>query len=60
MIEAGIGRSIVTTMKAAGYPEREVLMAHPLASISNRYEGRAEYVGQTSEASRAANRLLSR
>jgi hypothetical protein len=31
MTEATIGFSIVTTKKAAGYPECEALTAHPLA-----------------------------
>jgi hypothetical protein len=54
MTEAMIGRTIVTTKKAAGYPECEAPTAHPLASFSKRCVGGAEYVGQTSEASRAA------
>jgi hypothetical protein len=58
MTEASIGHCIVTTKTAAGYPECEALTAHPLALFSKRCDGGAEYVGQASEASRAANRLL--
>jgi hypothetical protein len=49
MTEARIGLSIVTTKTAAGYPECEVLTAHPLAWFSKRCAGGAEYVGQTSD-----------
>jgi hypothetical protein len=35
MTEASIGLSIVTTKKAAGYPECEALTAHPLAGSAS-------------------------
>jgi hypothetical protein len=59
MTEARIGFSIVTMTMAAGYPECEALTAHPLALFGKRCDEGAEYVGQTSEARRAANRLFS-
>jgi hypothetical protein len=54
MTEARIGCSIVTTTTAAGYPECEALPARLLALLSKQRDGVAEYVGQASEASRAA------
>jgi hypothetical protein len=54
MTEARMDLSIVTKKKAAGYPECEAPTAHPLALLSKRSDGGAEYVGQASEASRAA------
>jgi hypothetical protein len=58
MTDATIGLSIVTTKTAAGYPECKAPTAHSLASSKQCDEG-AEYAGQTSEARRAANRLIS-
>jgi hypothetical protein len=48
----------VTTTKAAGYPECEAVTAHPLAWLSKRCEGGAEYVGQTSDSESGGNALL--
>ena len=42
MTEARMDLSIVTTMKAVGYPECEALTAHPLALFGKRCDGGAE------------------
>jgi hypothetical protein len=60
MTEARIGLSIVTTMKAVGYPECEDLTAHPLARFSKRCDGGAAYVGQTSDSESCAQPVVGR
>ena len=42
MTEARMDLSIVTMMKAVGYPECEALTAHPLALFGKRCDGGAE------------------
>jgi hypothetical protein len=57
MTEAMLGRSIVTPTIAAGYPECEDPTAHPLAR-SKWCDGRAEYVGQSSDCESSRNEWL--
>jgi hypothetical protein len=58
MTEARIGFSIVTTTKAAGYPECEAQTAHPLALFSMRCDGRAEVRRADERSESGSNGLL--
>jgi hypothetical protein len=59
MAEAMIGCSLVTTRKAAGYPECEALTAHPLALFSERCDDGAEVRRADERSERARNGLFS-
>jgi hypothetical protein len=58
MTEARIYFSIVTAMKATGYPECEALTAHPLAWFSKRCDGRAEVRRADERSESGSNELL--
>jgi hypothetical protein len=58
MTEARIYFSIVTAMKATGYPECEALTAHPLAWFSKRCDGRAEVRRADERSESGSNALL--
>jgi hypothetical protein len=52
--------SIVTTRKAAGYPECEALTAHPLAQFGKRCDGRAEVRRADERSESSAQRIVLR